>query len=143
MRALERLLPVGPASAYKTYVVDSPTDVSVKAACEQVDCAARRYGWDSRIDESTELGARQAAYIRYQSGRTFTEYRTAEGVTVFRFPGGQRCFQDHHTRPETYRVLAGDWRQYGGLIYRHTRPADWVDDFGTHQQQLADRQARG
>jgi hypothetical protein len=143
MRPLQRLQPAGPASAYKTYVVDSPRDTMIKAACEQVDCPARRHGWETPVDESTPLGARQAAYIRHQSGRTFTEHHTAGGLTVFRFPSGQRCFTDHRTRPETFTVVAGDWRQYGGLIYRHTRPADWVEDFGTHQQQLADRLARG
>ncbi len=52
------------------------------------------------IDESTDLGREQAAYIRQRSGRSFREMRTAVGpdaLTVFRFDSGQRCFADHIT----------------------------------------------
>jgi hypothetical protein len=51
------------------------------------------------VDERTELGKGQATYIRTQSRRTFRESPTAEGLTVFRFDSGQRCFQEHQTRP--------------------------------------------
>lgn len=140
---INRAEPAMPMGAYQTYAIDSPPDVMVKAACERVDCAAWRHGWESPVDESTDLGARQASYIRRHCGRTFTEHRTGEGLTVFRFPPGQRCFAEHRTRPESYSVLAGDWRGYGGVIRAHSRPADWVDDFATHQDRLATRLGQG
>src|SRR5690606_34697531 len=121
----------------------SPADRMVKTACEDAGCLAWRYGWETRVDEGTELGRAQAAYIRHQSGRTFREIRTAEGLTVFRFEPYQRCFAEHRTRPEVYLVRGGDWRRDLGLIRRHTRPADWVEDFGEHQQRIADQQRRG
>jgi hypothetical protein len=139
-----RFQPALPVAAYKTYAVASPTDRTIRAACEQVGCLAYRHGWESHVDESTELGARQADYIRRLSGRTFREQRTDAGMTVFRFEGGQRCFAEHWTRPELYVVRDGDWRgNPTGRVRRHTRPDDWIEDFGGHQQALADRLERG
>ena len=138
---VDRLL-LDPA-AYQTYSITRPPDRSVVAACEQVGCAAWTRGWESAIDERTELGARQAAYIRTRSGRTFREQRTAAGLTVFRFEPHQRCFAEHRTRPEIYAVRGGDWRAQTSPTRVHRRPADWVEDFGEQQQRLTDQQKRG
>jgi hypothetical protein len=132
-----------PADHYQTYSIWSPTDRTVQAACQQVGCAAHLHGWETAVDERTELGKGQAAYIRTQSRRTFRESRTAEGVTVFRFDSGQRCFQEHQTRREVYAVRPGDWRGTFGPTRRHTSPTDWVEDFGEHQQGLAQAIERG
>jgi hypothetical protein len=137
-----RIDPAGPASAYKTYAIRCLSDRTVVAACEQVGCLAWAYGWETTIDERTELGARQAAHIRHRSGRTYREQRTDAGLTVFRFEPRQRCFDEHRTRPEFYSVRAGDWRAHLGLIRRHTRPADWVEDFGEHQNRVAAERAK-
>jgi hypothetical protein len=69
--------------------------------------------------------------------------RAGGGLTVFRFDSGQRCFANHQTRPESYAVLGGDWRSYTGILRRHTRPADFVEDFGEHQQLIADEREEG
>lgn len=140
-----RIAPAIAPGAYQTFSVSSPRDTTRKAACEEVGCPDWRDGWESHIDESTELGRQQAVYIRTRSGRTFRELpRASEGaVTVFRFEAGQRCFREHHTRAESYAVLSGDWRQYRGVLRRHTRAADWVEDFGEHQQRLADQREKG
>ncbi|MEU9792881.1 hypothetical protein AB0E27_20025 [Streptomyces sparsogenes] len=129
---------------YQTYSITVPRDTFVRAACEQVGCAAWRHGWESAIDESTDLGQQQAAYIRQQSGRTFREQRRGDGLTVFRFESGQRCFADHKTRPELYAVRDGDWRgNPTGRVRQHQRPQDWVEDFGEHQLRLVDQQQKG
>jgi hypothetical protein len=141
-RPITRITPVGPAHAYQTYRIVSPPDVRLLSACEQAGCLAWRYGWETRVDEATELGRNQAAYIRRQSGRTFKEQRSG-GLTVFRFESRQRCFGEHHTRPEVYLVRGGDWRQNLGLIRQHQRPADWVEDLGEHQDRLTARLERG
>lgn len=139
-----RLPPAAPVGAYQTYSITSPTDATVKAACEQVGCEAWLHGWESTIDESTELGQRQAAYIRQQSGRTFKEQRTDAGLTVFRFDSRQRCFAEHRTRPELYVVRDGDWRgNPTGRRRQHASAADWVEDFGEHQQRIADQVEKG
>lgn len=143
MRPLTRITPALPAGAFQTYRIISPPDVMVRAACEQAGCAAWRYGWETRVDEATDLGQAQAAYIRRQSGRTFREQHADAGLTVFRFEPYQRCFADHRTRPETYLVRGGDWRRDLGLIRQHRHPADWVEDFGEHQSRIKQQHERG
>ncbi|MGH3587160.1 MAG: hypothetical protein ACRDQ0_12635 [Pseudonocardia sp.] len=141
---MSRIQPLRPARAYKTYQIVSPPDRTVKVACELVWCEAWLHGWETAVDEGTDLGRAQAEYIRTQSGRTFRERRTESGLTVFRFESKQRCFADHKTRPERYSVRLGDWRPDGrGPARTHTRAADWVEDFGLHQQRVADQQKKG
>jgi hypothetical protein len=140
---MNRITPNLPSSQYQTYAISSPTDRLVLAACHQVGCPAWTHGWESAIDERTELGQGQALYIRTQGGRTFKESRTGDGLTVFRFDSGQRCFSEHRTRPEVYTVKPGDWRGTYGDTRRHASAADWVDEFGEHQQNLADLIEKG
>lgn len=143
MRPINRIIPAGQASDYKTFSITSPPDRTVKAACEQVGCERWRTGWNSAIDESTDLGKSQAAYIRQRSARTFREIRTGAGLTVFIFEPHQRCFEDHRTRPEAYAVQGGDWRQLSGPVRHHQRAADWQEDFGEHQLRLVEQRTRG
>jgi hypothetical protein len=139
-----RLAPLHAVEAYQTYSIATPPDVLIKAACEQVGCEAWRNGWESVINEATDLGKAQANYIRTRAGRTFREQRTAGGFTVFRFEAGQRCFAEHQTRPELYAVRDGDWRgNPTGRARQHVRAADWVEDFGEHQQRIADQTEKG
>ncbi|MEV3857725.1 hypothetical protein AB0J38_25795 [Streptomyces sp. NPDC050095] len=141
MNRVDRLL-LAPG-AYQTYSITSPRDTSVVAACQQVGCVAWLRGWESAIDESTDLGKTQAAYIRQSSGRTFREMKRADGLTVFRFDSGQRCFTEHKTRPEVYVVRDGDWRgNPTGRTRTHARPQDWVEDFGEHQLRLVDQKQK-
>lgn len=129
---------------YRTFSITQPADTLVRAACEQVGCDAWLFGWESAIDESTDLGQQQAAYIRQQSGRTFREMRRGDGLTVFRFESGQRCFAEHQTRPELYAVRDGDHRgNPSGRARQHTRAADWVEDFGENQLALVDDRQKG
>ncbi|WP_344890437.1 hypothetical protein [Actinomadura meridiana] len=139
-----RIDPRGPAHAYKTYAIVAPADRTVKAACELVGCQAWLNGWETAVDEHTDLGRAQAEYIRHQSGRTFREQRTAAGLTVFVFESRQRCFAEHRTRPERYSVRNGDWRPTGrGPTRAHANASDWVEDFSEHQQRVADQKEKG
>lgn len=138
-----RIVPQLPTGAYQTYGIAVPRDTTVKAACEQVGCPAWRRGWRTVIDETADLGAQQATYIRTAAGRTFTERPGPAGTTEFLFDSGQRCFAEHRTRPEVYTVRPGDWRGVAGPTRRHARAADWVDDFAEHQQRIADQRQQG
>lgn len=139
-----RIQPAMSVNAYKTYSLSAPHDRHVPAVCEQVDCAQWRLGWTSTIDESTELGRNQAHYIRHQSGRTFKEKRGNDGLTYFVFESKQRCFANHQTRPELYVVRDGDWRgNPTGRRRVHANAADWTEDFGEHQQRVADQMEQG
>jgi hypothetical protein len=111
------------------YRIHSPSDRVVIAACSAVGCEHFLHGWESRVDESTDLGKEQAKYIRLRSGRDFKESKDG-GVTVFRFSSRQRCFRDHKTRPERYTV-------FGSGLRVHRNPADWVEDFAEHQENIA------
>jgi hypothetical protein len=142
-RPISRADPAMPVRSYQTYTIFSPRDTLLRAACEQVGCPAWRNGWQTVLDEGIPQFRDMATWIRTASRRTFREQKTNAGLTVFTFGAGQRCFANHQTRPETYAVRRGDWRQNLGVLRRHTRPADWVEDFGEHQQRVADQQQKG
>lgn len=138
-----RIEPAMPASAYKTYSIRSPRDTLIRTACEQAGCPKWRDGWETILDEADPVHAEAAGWIRTAAKRTFTERRSG-ALTVFRFESGQRCFEDHQTRPERYFVRGGDWRgNPRGDVRQHVRPADWQEDFGEHQQGLADQIGKG
>lgn len=140
-----RLEPRLPVQAYKTYQVARPAGThDRRATCTEVDCAARLRGWLTEVDVSTPLGGRQANYIRLQSGRRFTHTQAGDLVS-FTFPAGQDCFAEHRVgldRPALFIVKGGDWRQQTAPSVR-MRAEDWVDDFATHQQQIADHRRHG
>ena len=144
----------GVAVAVSANTRPAPTSRARAATCAEVDCGAYLHGWQTTVDESTDLGQGQAHYIRKNSGRRFVESRVLsdEGVplTAFRFEAGQRCFRaDEHRarleRPEIYLVRDGDWRgnPRGTEPRRHASAADWVDDFANHQETLANRLKEG
>lgn len=88
-----------------------------------------------RVEESTSLGARQAALIK-ASGRHFTTVRE-QGATRYLFEPGQSCFGAHSLpidRPAIYLV-----RQGASAPVRHTNPLDWVDDFSTHLDKIREQ----
>lgn len=140
---VNRLPPAMPVGAYQTYGYSRRRDTVIKAACQQVGCEAYRKGWDSIIDESTDLGRSQAAYIRTQSGRDFRELKSVEGLTIFRFEPGQRCFTDHQTVAESFYVRKGDWRENRGLIRKHVNGLDWAEDMQENLDRVRTAQERG
>lgn len=140
MRPLTRIPPVLPAQSMKTYAIASPKGTHWrKASCDEVGCKPHANGWETKVDETTDLGRRQAHYIRRESRRPFKERREA-GLTVFTFPAGTECFAGHQVRtdrPELFLVVGGDHRgNPRGERIEHT-PENWVDDFATHQERLA------
>lgn len=146
----QRLPPAMPVQAYKTFQIVAPIKTHFrKATCAEANCPHYLNGFRTRIDESTELGQRQAYYIRKESGRRFTEERDEVGLTVFTFEAGQRCFSsdDHRVRIEREEIFltrGGDWRgNPTGERYQHTRSEFWTEEFAEHQQKLADRIERG
>lgn len=132
---------------YKTYSVSAPVQTHTRVAtCQEVECSAFLNGWVTRVDVKSELGARQAKYIRNQSGRHFVMVPIAEGASIyeFKFPAGQRCFRQHRVsldRPAFFRIQEGDWRWVGRV--RDVDGQSWLDDFGEHQERLADVLGRG
>jgi hypothetical protein len=146
---VNRFPPNLPAWAYRTYALDAPLETHFRAAtCAEVDCEAQSGGWCSLIDETTDLGQRQAHYIRKLSGRAFTESRSPEGLTVFDFPAGQTCFRQHRVHLERephYLVRGGDFRgdPRGEGVRVHKHADDWVDQFASNLDEVKTAKERG
>lgn len=135
---------------YRTYQITAPLSTHWRvASCEEVRCAQAEFGWRMRVDLSTELGRRQAHYIKYDSGRNFTHEKEGDaGMVVLTFPSGQECFQSHKVRldrEERYIVKGGDHRgNPRGVKPRiHTKPEHWVEDFAENQDAIAEIQRKG
>ena len=110
----------------RDYRIRFPRDVTVRAACEDVGCDNWQYGWETILDERTPQGRALAVWLRSgASGRTFRELPGGE-VTAFRFGHGQRCFEEHRTRPATF--LAGG-RRVASL-------GEWIGDLDDHVNRL-------
>lgn len=146
-----RLQPALGADAMKTYQIVSPISSHWRpATCAEVECPNHLYGWKTVVDLSTELGQAQAHFIKTDTSRKHTSYRTEDdgSLVVFLFEAGQTCFEQHQLRLEVdplYYVKQGDWRgnPRGIAPRKHSNASNWVDDFATHQQTLADRLKRG
>ena len=145
-----RLPPVAAPEFYKTYEIIRPRSTHTRVAtCAEVDCVHHARGWVTKIDVSTDLGKRQARYIRNHSGRRFVEATTmGDGpIITLNFHPGQTCFTEHRVpidRPPIYRVRGGDFRGNPRGVATVTRPAtDWVDDFANHQSKIKEAHERG
>lgn len=145
-RPINRIAPKLPVTAMQTYAIDAPAETHFRpATCQEVDCAQHERGWQTTVDESTELGQRQAHYIRKLSERRFSEHREMEGLTTFVFPAGQTCFRPHQVRidrPEIFSVVGGDWRgrtNEGRILPAH----GWVEHMQEGLEKLQDTVKRG
>lgn len=142
-----RIEPKGRPELYKTYQVLTPVNTHTRVAtCAEVECQHHLAGWITKVDVSTKLGKRQANYIRLHSGRTFTHEQSGTLVS-FRFPAGQSCFREHRVsleREPIFRIRGGDHRGNPlALPTRTLRPKEWLEDFGSHQEALADEHKKG
>lgn len=144
-RKLNRVKSRLPVQSYISWEMRAPVGGGSfwrPATCEEVDCPRWLGGFIARIDESTTLGQAQAAYLRADRSRRHTETRSPEGLTLFTFQAGQRCFRaDEHRvrtdRPPLFLVRGGDWRGTTSPARIYDRPDQWVSDFADHQNRLA------
>jgi hypothetical protein len=140
-----RLDPLMPVHAYKTYGLSMPLRTHWRpATCEEAGCAQYRQGWVTTCDLGTELGQKQAHYIRHDRSRRAAEQSVNDRLVKFTFAPGQDCFRsgDHKVpleRPAVFSVRGGDWRgnPTGVPARLHKRAEDWVEDFALHQDRLA------
>lgn len=143
---LFRIQPAMGPESYTTYAIQAPRSTHQrKATCAEIECIHYRHGWLTVVDESSELGARQAGYIRATSGRRFEE-KSEGGLTHFTFYAGQECFREHYVsldREPQYVVIGGDWRgnPRGEPTRVHRTFDDWANDFGEHQDKLKKAQS--
>ena len=144
---VSRPQPLMDAAAYKTYEMRSPLSTHFRpATCAEVDCPHYLNGWRVHLEALTP-DLQEAAR---KSGRRYREERVAEGQTYLVFEPGQQCFRvsQHRARvdrPPLYIVRDGDHRgnPRGTKARLHQNPANWVEDFATHQQAIADEIEKG
>lgn len=149
MRPVSRIAPAMPAQAMQTFQIVAPKEThTVPASCEDVECRSYANGWRMKLDLQTELGQRQAHYIKYTSGRSYKVISQRDGLVELEFASGQPCFQEHRKRtqrPEIYRVKGGDHRgnPLRTLTRVHKKPEFWVEEFAENQDRLKTRIERG
>lgn len=138
-------MPILDPRGYKTYSIHAPISTHFrKATCAEVDCPDYLNGWRVRLEI---LNPEQRVWVR-QTGRRFTEHAIRQGETWLIFEAGQPCFRatEHRARverEELYVIRDGDTRgNPTGRVDRVTGQ-QWNDDFGEHQQRLADLQQKG
>jgi hypothetical protein len=140
-----RIEPGMPVGSYKSYTIAQPLDTHFRAAtCAEVGCPDYLNGWQVRVEHLDE----QLLHTAKTSGRRFRELAIAQGETYLVYEAGQSCFQvSRHRlpleRPELYVVRDGDWRGNPTGVVRQATAQSWTDDFGEHQEQLADRMKQG
>jgi len=143
---------IGP-EFYKTYTVNAPiTTHWRKATCEEYECDDFLYGFVLTVDIGTELGQKQAYYVRHDKTRRCSEQKIDERIIKFVYGPGNNCFEPVRSthrvpigRPPFYLVSGGDWRgnPRGIETLVHRRPDDWVDDFATNQIRIAESVRKG
>lgn len=148
-RKINRLEPALPPTAMQTFQVKAPVSTHTrKATCEEVECEQYARGWRMKIDLNTDLGQRQAQYIKYHAGRSYKKIGARDGMVELEFAANQPCFQEHRVRnslPEKYLVKGGDFRgnPLKTLTRVHKKPEFWVEEFAENQDRLKTRIERG
>lgn len=107
------------------------------ATCAEVECWGYVNGFELRVDETTVLGQQQARYLRNDRSRTRPSEDRVGGLTVFRYPPGQRCTASDS--PEHWVAV----NQFFIARGQGTRPELWTEMFCENQQAIADAIARG
>jgi hypothetical protein len=134
-------------AAYKTYAVVSPLSSHFRpATCAEVDCPNYVNGW--RVNnEALTPDLREAVAA---SGRKYRLEVISATESWLVFEPGQPCFKaaQHRTRldrPPLFVVRDGDHRgnPRGTRARLHQNPGNWVEDFATHQQAIADEIKKG
>lgn len=144
---MNRIQPQMGADAYKTYSIVAPVSTHFrKATCAETDCPDYLHGWRVRVEGLPP----EMLHAAKTSGRKFVEVQVAAGETWLHYEAGQPCFRagEHRMRidkPELFLVRDGDHRgnPRGTRARMHQRPDLWVEDFGEHQQNIADQIERG
>jgi hypothetical protein len=144
---LSRIQPLMGPEAYKTYEMRSPISTHFRpATCAEANCGYYRDGFQVRVEGL----APEVLHAVQRSGRKYTVQKVAEGETYLAFEPGQPCLKAslHRVRVDRaplYIVRDGDFRgnPRGTKARLHQRPEDWVEDFATHQQAIADEIKKG
>jgi hypothetical protein len=136
---------------FKTYSMRSPLSTHWRPAdCAEYECDEFLYGQVLTVDMGTELGQRQAYYLRHDRTRRMHEQKVSDTLVKFVYGPGNECFNsgEHRVpigRPPFLLVADGDWRgnPRGTPVRRHRQVEDWVEDFALHQIEVKQARERG
>ena len=134
---------------YQTFQITVPKETHTrKGTCEEAECRAYLNGWRMKLDLQTELGQKQAYYIKHHSGRAYKIVSQGDGLVELEFAASQPCFSEHRVRidrPEVYRVKGGDHRgnPLGTPTRTITRPELWVEEFAENQDRIKNAIEKG
>lgn len=137
------------SEAYQTFQIVAPKEThTVPATCEDVECDHYARGWQMKIDLGTDLGQKQAYYIKHHSGRAYKVIDLMDGLATYEFRSGQKCFTEHRQKIErdpVFRVKGGDKRGNPLRVptRTHKKPEFWVEEFAENQDRLATAQEKG
>jgi hypothetical protein len=145
--ALFRIEPLRDAGHYKTFTMRKPFSTHWRqASCEEVGCVNYLNGWQTIVP----AGSDHADLIRSLRYRYHYTERAADGGLVeFTFPAGQQCFSaSAHRQPvqrePLFLITGGDYRgNPAGVPATELRVEQWIDDFATHQDKIADAVRKG
>lgn len=150
-----------PSHLRKTYGVHHTKrhDVGCHEVVDGVVACPRYFtGWITRLNPGETQHQKLIKLLdEGHTGRRFTKEISPDGLHVYTFPPGQTCFGAPHTIVDRqvdprYLIVAGDHRHYIGQPERdrdgyetgyakpvlvHSGADAWVDDFATHQENLA------
>ena len=138
-----------PVEMMQTFQVVAPKSTHTRpATCEEVECAHYARGWSMKIDLGTDLGQKQAYYIKHSSGRSYKVVSQRDGLVTLEFAPSQPCFQEHRLptgRPEIFRVKGGDYRgnPLRTPVRTHKKAEFWVEEFAENQDRLKTQIERG
>lgn len=149
--SLNRITPRLGAENYQTFQISAPLNTHFRVVpCDGLPgrCDASERGWKMVLDLNSELGQRQARYIKYQSGRKYEIAEQRDGMVTLVFSGGQPCFATHRVRidrPEIFAVKPGDFRgnPTRGVTRVHKKPEFWVEEFAENQDRIRSIQEKG
>lgn len=139
---------IGP-ERYQTFQVTSPIATHTRrATCEEVECGAYLRGWKVVVDLDTEIGQKQAHYIKFSSGRSYKVDGHEGSLVTLVFKANQDCFSEHRVpvgRPEIYRVKGGDHRgnPLRTVTRVHKKPEYWVEEFAENQDRIKKIREKG
>lgn len=149
-RRANRMTPLMPTQAYKTYAIRKQLTTHYRpATCAEVDCPDYIHGWYLKIDGTPQ----DLIHIATHSGRKYTVGElwsgTGEAFKALIFEAGQPCFRStEHVksldRPEFFYAGRGDWRSFTTRKASQFDRADqFVDSFATHLDNIKTKLERG
>lgn len=143
-----RIVSAAPVQAFRSFGMTVTR--RVHATCEEFGCEHWAKGWITAVppdspDEGVLVAACDGRVDQFRRRWTRIEV-TSNGFHAYHFPPGQPCLRaSTHTIPWNFawHHRDGDWRgNPTGIVVPHPDGTSWVDEFGEHQQRIADQRKR-